>query len=85
MPVQTRHTSVIAENQAPLRQQYKNEPLRALTRKAAKTSSANVPAADPFHGEVEVIGELDVRGRVLIDRDVRSGDESTPATPLAPG
>jgi uncharacterized OsmC-like protein len=134
MPVQTRRDSVIARQQAPLRQLYIDEPDRALTRKSARTSSARIPADDPFHGEVqigdgygtylrfgldryvgglhdapnpgdlmcaalatctdgairmvadllgvrlqalevEVTGELDVRGCLLIDRDVRVGFE----------
>jgi uncharacterized OsmC-like protein len=54
MPVQQGHTSIIAERQAPLRGLYGQDPARALTRKTARTSSADIPVTDPFHGEVEV-------------------------------
>lgn len=134
MPVQTRRQSIIAKQQAPLRQLYRDMPEQAITRKSARTSSTNIPASDPFHGEVEigegygtflrfgldryvgglhdapnpgdlmcaalatctdgairmiadlmairltaleveVTGELDVRGCLLVDRDVRVGFE----------
>ena len=54
MSTQLRRESVIARNQAPLRQQYQDRPSEALTRKTARTSSANIAATDPFHGEVEI-------------------------------
>lgn len=134
MPVQTRRESVIAKQQTPLRELYREMPEQAMTRKWAQTSATNIPADDPFHGEVEigdgygtflrfgldryvgglhdapnpgdlmcaalatctdgairmiadlmrvrltaleveVTGELDVRGCLLIDRDVRVGFE----------
>ncbi|RDH78618.1 OsmC family peroxiredoxin [Mycolicibacterium moriokaense] len=54
MPVQQRHTSIIAERQAQLRRRYEDDPAEALTRKTARTSATNIAATDPFHGEVEV-------------------------------
>ncbi len=54
MPVQRARTSVVAERQAPLCQLYGAQPHEALTRKTARTSAANIPADDPFHGEVEI-------------------------------
>ena len=54
MPVQERHQSIIAKKQAPLRRLYKDRPEEALTHKTARTSAANIPATDPFHGEVEI-------------------------------
>jgi uncharacterized OsmC-like protein len=139
MPVQQRHESIIAKQQAPLRRLYRDSPRQALTRKTARTSATRIPASDPFHGEVEigdgygtylrfgldrcvgglhdapnlgdlmcaalatcadgairmiadlmgvrlealeveVTGELDVRGCLLIDRDVRVGFERLACT-----
>ena len=54
MPVQEAPESIIARQQAPLRQLYTDQPHRALTRKTARTSATNLPASDPFHGEVEI-------------------------------
>ena len=49
-----RPESVVAERQAALRARYTRSPHDALTRKSARTSSADIAASDPFHGEVEV-------------------------------
>jgi uncharacterized OsmC-like protein len=48
------HDSVVAARQAPFRSLYARSPQEALTRKAAATSAARVPASDPLHGEVEI-------------------------------
>jgi hypothetical protein len=42
------------ERQRPLRALYRERPDQAVTAKWARTSSASVSAADPFHGEVEI-------------------------------
>jgi uncharacterized OsmC-like protein len=46
--------SVSRERHASLRSLYRATPTRALSRKVARTSASDVPATDPFHGEVEV-------------------------------
>jgi uncharacterized OsmC-like protein len=46
--------SLASKRHASLRSLYRDQPERALTRKVARTSSSEVAATDPFHGEVEV-------------------------------
>lgn len=70
MPVQTRFESVIAKQQAPLRELYRDVPERALTTKSARTRSTNVPATDPFHGEVEIGDGYGTHVRYGLDRYV---------------
>jgi uncharacterized OsmC-like protein len=60
--------SLVADRQAPLRALYAESPQRARTRKAARTSSASVPASDPFHGEVEVGSGYGASLRFGVDR-----------------
>jgi uncharacterized OsmC-like protein len=62
--------SVVAARQAPLRHLYADRPHEALTQKSARTSSAQVPASDPFHGEVEIGDGYGTKFRYALDRHV---------------
>jgi len=70
MPVQEDQESIIAKQQAPLRQLYAAEPGKALTRKSARTSSTTIPATDPLHGEVEIGDGYGTYLRFGLDRHV---------------
>jgi uncharacterized OsmC-like protein len=63
-------SSVVAMRQAPLRRLYADNPGEALTRKTARTSSARIPASDPFHGEVEIGTGYGASFRFGLDRHV---------------
>jgi hypothetical protein len=71
----TSRTSVVAERQAPLCQLYGAQPHEALTRKTARTSAANIPADDPFHGEVEIGQGYGTLLRFGLDRCVGAPDD----------
>lgn len=69
----------VAERQEPLRARYAEHPEEAVTHKAARTSSARVPANDPFHGEVEVGSEQGTVVAFGLDRSVGGlGDAPNP-------
>lgn len=70
MAVQAGRRSAVAARQVPLRQLYREQPHRALTRKVARTSSTRIPADDPFHGEVEVGDGYGTTVRFGLDRYV---------------
>lgn len=62
--------SAVAERHAPLRKLYRERPQEAVISKWAKTSTANVPASDPFHGEVEIGRGYGTFLRFGLDRQV---------------
>ncbi len=68
--------SVVAERQAPLRALYTERPQEALTRKSARTTSAEVAATDPFHGEVEVGKGYGTALRYGLDRHIGGLDDA---------
>ena len=62
--------STVGDRQAPLRTLYAERPQAALTRKSARTTSAEIAATDPFHGEVEVGSGYGTSLRFGLDRHV---------------
>ena len=62
--------SAVAKRHAPLRELYQESPREAMVSKWAKTSTANVPPSDPFHGEVEVGRGYGAFLRFGLDRQV---------------
>lgn len=64
------HGSVVAQRQAGLRSLYTERPQAAVTHKSARTTSATVAAADPFHGEVEVGSGYGMTLRFGLDHSV---------------
>ena len=60
--------SLVGERQAPLRTLYAESPQQARTRKMARTTSVEIPATDPFHGEVEVGSGYGTSVRYGLDR-----------------
>ena len=63
--------SAVLERQGPLRSRYKKSPEEALTRKGATTrATRDLPAGDPFHGEVEIGSGYGVSQRFGLDRYV---------------
>jgi uncharacterized OsmC-like protein len=62
--------SIVAQRQASLRALYAERPAEALTRKSARTTSAEVAANDPFHGEVEVGSGYGATLRFGLDRSI---------------
>ncbi len=72
-------TSIVAERQAPLRRLYSERPQTAVTRKTARTTSAEVAPTDPFHGEVEVGSGYGTSVRYGLDRSIGGlSDEPNP-------
>ena len=63
-----RRSSLVGERQAPLRALYAESPHEARTRKTARTTSSEIPATDPFHGEVEVGSGYGTSLRYGLDR-----------------
>ena len=62
--------SFVAARQAPLWRLYAESPRDALTRKAGRTSAAQIPASDPLHGEVEIGEGYGTSVRFGLDRHV---------------
>ena len=62
--------STVGDRQVPLRALYAERPEAALTRKSARTTSAEIAATDPFHGEVEVGSGYGTSLRFGLDRYV---------------
>lgn len=60
--------SIVARRQATLRARYAERPEEAVTQKSARTTSAEVAASDPFHGEVEVGSGYGASLRFGLDR-----------------
>ncbi len=60
--------SLVGERQAPLRDLYAESPQQARTRKTARTTSVEISATDPFHGEVEVGSGYGTSLRFGLDR-----------------
>jgi uncharacterized OsmC-like protein len=60
----------VRERQAPLRAAYRERAEAAVTSKSGRTSASRVPAADPFHGEVEVGRGYGVSLRYGLDRSI---------------
>lgn len=69
MTTRTR-ASIVAERQASLRALYAERPQAALTRKSARTTSAEAPPTDPFHGDVEVGDGFGASLRFGLDRSI---------------
>jgi uncharacterized OsmC-like protein len=65
--VRTRE-SIVAQRQASLRALYAERPQEAVTQKSARTTSAEVAATDPFHGEVELGSGYGTTVRFGLDR-----------------
>jgi uncharacterized OsmC-like protein len=63
-------SSIVAQRQASLRALYAERPHEAVTHKSARTTSAEVAATDPFHGEVEVGSGYGTSLRFGLDRHI---------------
>jgi uncharacterized OsmC-like protein len=62
--------SAVGIRHASLRLAYAQNPLAALTRKIARSSSARIAASDPFHGEVQIGAACDTSLRFGLDDHV---------------